>query len=129
MSVKPHQGRMTVCCVAQLNAAAQFTVSMRWMSPVTCAPGSRVSVPPNMMIDVSCGDIVLPTTAVDARRASPPKQTSSFWRVPRTSTSPPNATTVPVTVPSMVTSPPKAATSSTCAPAGTITSSPNRTMA
>ncbi len=80
-------------------------------------------------MDLSCGDIVLPTTAVCARRTSPPNATMLFWTVPRTSTSPPNATTLPVTVPSMVTSPPPATTPSTRSPAGTDTSSPNWTIA
>ncbi len=35
ISVKPHHGRMTVCCVAQLSTPPQFALSMRWTSPVT----------------------------------------------------------------------------------------------
>ena len=64
ISVKPHHGRTTVCCVAQFRTGAQFTLSKRWTSPVIWAPGSRVSVPP----EKHDGRVLRRQSAADDRR-------------------------------------------------------------
>src|SRR5664280_1147550 len=77
---------------------------------------------------LSVADIEAPTLAVRARLTSPPKATTLWPTVPRTSTSPPKATMLPFTAPSTRTFPPAARTESTRWPAGTTTSLPNWTI-